>query len=122
MKSESTHYPAANSTDAIRPYDPLKAPVSQLTPIPKEGKPDLLQSIEIAKAHILENEALEKKAHDEVIRGKAKLKSLLALKKKYDDLLNEVSEGIIADEASGFNGEANQNTADKRPSTERRGL
>lgn len=75
MKSESTHYPAANSTDAIRPYDPLKAPVSQLTPIPKEGKPDLLQSIEIAKAHILENEALEKKAH-------------------------------IADEASGFNGEA----------------
>lgn len=65
--------------------------------------PDLLQSIESLQQIITDNEAKAKSIHEQTVMARAKLRSLLALKKKYEDLLSGVSETIIQDEATAIN-------------------
>lgn len=74
MKSESVHY--------------------------QQKTPDLLESIASLEKVITSSEHSEKFHHDEGVKFKAKLRSLLALKKKYEDLLSGVSDTIIQDEAT----------------------
>lgn len=72
---------------------------------PTEKKPDLLESIETHEKNLLEKLALQDKVKEEIKVTKKVLEKLYRVKADYEKAIERISESIIEDEATAFNGE-----------------